>query len=168
MSQLSESQYRVLKHGTYAEFTAPSFHTQNQIAHARYLSQTLATAIVTSSFPDTVFSLTALPFCGARDHRRSAHGPTGASYTKAEGTTGGSYTASGANRPVFLAFVASNCTKLSCTKDNNSADVFRLRQTLPHRHRAIVLVFIVLRFPRLAAGLAGVEADRRIVDDGRG
>ena len=65
-------------------------------------------------------------------------------------------------RRVFLAILGADLVQ-----DADGNHVLRFHQALAHGHRAIVFAVVVFRFPRLAARLARVERDRRIVDDGR-
>ncbi len=52
-------------------------------------------------------------------------------------------------------------------QDAHGNEVLRLLQRAAHRHRAVVAAAVVFRLPHLAAGIAGRDRQRRIVDDGR-
>ena len=52
-------------------------------------------------------------------------------------------------------------------QDADRNHVFRLRQTVAQRHRALESAVVVFGLPRLAAGGPGVKEQRRVVDDRR-
>ena len=123
-SQLREILYRVSVHGTVAPKGIPAFHTQNSRTNAVSMVRGFAPELASSEQGHTGFSYTALPTFGTRVHRQVMHAATGASYTEDAQITGGSYTKNLRKALKSQIFSQGNCTKPSCTKLNNSVDVF--------------------------------------------
>src|SRR5215469_9135131 len=122
--------HRVSVHGTSGKKGIPSIHTRSDHGALCCRRSRTTLQMLSGTGETTVFPCTGSPNLGARTHRRMMHTPTVFSYTGRARTTVCRYTETWAIIPVLHSVFRPNCTKPSCTKDNNRVGVLFEREAL--------------------------------------
>lgn len=112
--------YRVPKHGTRPVRRPTVVAASVRVYAPRGTLSNSASCNAQSPMLATGFSYTGSPTLRTRHYRKPTHSTTGGRYTPNGTITGVSYTDGLLKCPERLGSSAANCTKPSCTKENNT------------------------------------------------